>query len=108
MRQISVGESVGDAVTIGIERDADGREVASVWWPSKGGTDADEASFSSVPEALEAAQAAQTLHGFAEVVVVLASQNLWKAEWGYLQSGPALSDAEALELARATEASRDA
>lgn len=108
MRQISIGESVPDAVTLAIERDADGRIAATVWWPSKGDIDADEASFASISEALEAAHAAKTLHGFSEIVVVLAEEGLWQPEWGALQTGLDLTDKEALELAKATEANRDA
>lgn len=106
MRQIRVGEDAPDAVTLGVERNEGGELVASVWWPSRGDVDADEASFATVPEALEAAEAARQLHGFAEVVVVLQSEGLWQREWGELQ--PALSEDEAFELAKATEASRDA
>jgi hypothetical protein len=107
-RKIAVGEDAPDAVTIGIERDAEGRTHAAVWWPSKGDVDADEASYDTVEEAIEAAEAAKALHGFSEVVVTLQSDDLWRDEWGSLGTGIALSEDEEFELARATEASRDA
>lgn len=108
-RKIALGQKSPDAVTVGIERGADGQTMASVWWPSRGDVDADEARYADVAEALEAAQAAKTLYGFSEVVVMLQSEGLWRAEWGTLQTeGNRLTDAESFELARATEASRDA
>lgn len=108
-RKIALGQESDDAVTVGIERGPDGKIVASVWWPSRGDVDADEASYPEVAEALEAAQAAKTLYGFAEVVVLLQSDDLWQSEWGELQlAGNRLTEAESFELARATEASRDA
>ena len=108
-RQIAKGEDAPDAVTIGIERDAAGAILAAVWWPSRGDVDADEVTYHSVAEAFDAAQAAKDLHGFAEIVVTLQSDDLWRPEWGELQpDGVALSEDEAFELARATEASRDA
>lgn len=108
-RQIAKGEDAPDAVTVGIERDAAGAILAAIWWPSRGDVDADEVNYRSVPEAFEAAQAAMDLHGFAEIVVTLQSEDLWRPEWGELQpAGMALSEEEAFELARATEASRDA
>ena len=107
-RKISIGEDVPDAVTIGIERNPDGTSRAAVWWPSKGDMDADEVSFDSVDEAFQAAEAARSLHGFAEVVVALQSDELWQPKWGTLDGKIALSDDEAFELARATEAMRDA
>ena len=108
-RQIALGERSPDAVTVGIERGADGQVMASVWWPSRGDSDAGEASYPSVEAALAAAEAARVLHGFSEVVVMLQSDDLWSAQWGTLApSGPQLSEDESYELARATEASRDA
>jgi len=106
-RKIPVGGTAENAVTVGIERDAQGSVRAAVWWPSKGDMDADEASYDTVEEALEAAEAAKALHGFAEIVVTLQSDDLWRAEWGTLANA-ALSDDESFELARATEAMRDA
>ena len=108
-RRIAIGEDAADAVTVGIERDGEGAIVAAVWWPSRGDMDADEVRFASVGEALAAAEAAKTLHGFSEVVVTLQSDNLWQSEWGDLTpGGAALTDEESYELARAMEASRDA
>lgn len=107
-RQIGIGATVSDAVIVGIERDAHGNVVAAVWWPSRGEGDADEARYGSVPEAFEAASAVCDLHGFAEIVVALQSEDLWQPEWGQVRSPGALSDDEAFELAKATEASRDA
>jgi len=107
-RKIGVGEDAGDAVTVGIERHEDGRLAAAVWWPSRGDIDADEVDYDSVEEALTAAEAAKALHGFPEVVVALQHDDLWQAQWGTLKDGVVLDDAESFELARATEASRDA
>lgn len=110
-RQIAIGEDAPDAVTLGIERDETGAVRAAVWWPSRGDVDADEAAYPSVPEALAAAQAARQLHGFSEVVVTLQSADLWQDDWGQLQRSAEasnLSSDEVFELARATEASRDA
>lgn len=108
-RRIAIGEDCPDAVTVGIERDAEGRIMASVWWPARGEADAGEASYPTVEAALEAAEAARVLHGFSQVVVTLQSEDLWHPEWGSLEpQGMQLSEAESYELARATEASRDA
>jgi len=107
-RKIGVGEDAGDAVTVGIEENADGRVVAAVWWPSRGDVDADEADYDNVEEAFTAADAARALHGFPEVVVTLQRDDLWQPRWGTLNDGVALDDAESFELARAMEASRDA
>lgn len=108
-RQIALGERSPDAVTVGIERGADGQVMASVWWPSRGDVDADEMRYPSVAEALVSAEAARTLYGFSEVVVMLQGDDLWHPEWGVLlPQGNRLTDAESFELARATEASRDA
>ncbi|KFC66675.1 hypothetical protein FF80_02442 [Devosia sp. LC5] len=108
-RQIAKGAEAPDAVTIGIERNAEGAILATVRWPLRGGVKAGEATYHSVPEAFNAARAAVDLHGFAEIVVTLQSDDLWRPEWGELQpAGMALSEDEAFELARATEASRDA
>jgi hypothetical protein len=107
-RRIEVGETAPDAVTVGIEKDAEGALRAAVWWPAHGDIDADEAEYPSVPEALAAAHAAQELHGFAEVLVTLQSDDLWDAQWGELRLPNHLDDAESFELARATEAMRDA
>lgn len=107
-RQIAIGTTAPDAVTVGIERDAAGNVVAAVWWPSRGDVDADETLYPSVAEAFEAAHHVMELHGFEEIVVTLQSDDLWQPEWGHVQSSVTLSDDEAYELARATEASRDA
>jgi hypothetical protein len=119
-RQVPVGSSAEDAVTVGIETGSGGQIKAAVWWSAKGDVDADEAEFADVGEALAAAEAARALHGFAEVVVTLVDPSLWRAEWGRLQAdGPAkepigdlrgtdISDGEAFALARDIEAERDA
>lgn len=106
-RHIAIGQNAPNAVTVGIERDASGRVVVAVCWPSRGDVDA-EARYDTVPEALDAAEVVVELHGFAEIVVTLQSDDLWRPEWGQLQPAIALSDAEAFALAKATEASRDA
>ena len=106
-RRIAVGEDARDAVTVGIERNPEGGITAVVWWPSRGDIDADEATYSAVPDAIAAAEAACELHGFAEVVVALQSDDLWDSAWGKL-SGLGLTEAESYELAWNTEASRDA
>ena len=119
-RQVPVGTSVEDAVTVGIETGSGGQLKAAVWWSARGDVDADEAEYADVGEALAAAEAARALHGFAEVVVTLADASLWRKEWGRLQAdGPArepigdlrgtdISDDEAFELARDIETERDA
>lgn len=107
-RRVAIGEAVNDAVTVGIERNGDDEVVASVWWPASADGDGEEADYSSVPEALSAALAAKTLYGFAEVVVTLQSEDLWQQDWGELHVGNDISEDEMFELARATEASRDA
>ena len=119
-RQLPVGTSIEDAVTVGIETDRDGQIKAAVWWGAKSDADADEAEFADIGEAFAAAEAARALHGFAEVVVTLADPGQWRAEWGRLQAdGPAkepigdlrgtdISDGEAFALARDIETERDA
>jgi len=108
-RRIAIGEDAPDAVTVGIERSPEGGILASVWWPSHGDVDADEASYPSVEEAFAAAEAAKALHGFSEIVVMLQSDDLWRREWGELSTERlVLSEEESFELARAMEASRDA
>ena len=119
-RQVPVGTSAEDAVTVGIETDKDGQLKAAVWWSAKGDVDGDEAEFADVGEAFAAAEAARALHGFAEVVVTLADPGLWREAWGRLQiDGPAkepigdlrgtdISDGEAYALARDIETERDA
>lgn len=118
-RRVEPGSIHEDAVTVGIERQ-DGAVRAAIWWEAKGDVDADEAAFDTVPAALKAAEAARVLHGFDEVVVVLAEEGLWQPEWGVLQpDGQArepigdlretdLSSDEAFELAADIEAERDA
>lgn len=119
-RQVPVGASAEDAVTVGIETDRDGQLRAAVRWSARGDVDAGEAEFADVGKALVAAEAARALHGFAEIVVTLAHPGLWREEWGRLQAeGPArepigdlrgtdISDSEAFALARDIEAERDA
>lgn len=119
-RLMPTGEVFPDAVTVGIEPRQGGGLKAAVWWEAKGDIDADEAEYADVPQALAAAEAARALHGFSEVVVVLASPDLWDNQWGELQT-PAiarepigdiqatdLSSPEAFELAAGLEAERDA
>lgn len=118
-RRVEPGSTHGDAVTVSIER-RDGAVRAALWWEARGDADAGEVAFDTVPAALEAAEAARVLHGFDEVVVVLAEEGLWQPEWGVLQpDGPArepigdlrqtdLSSEEAFELAADIEAERDA
>jgi hypothetical protein len=119
-RQVAIGEMAPDAVTVGIEKDAAGAIKSAVWWEAKGDVDADEAEYGNVGEALAAAEAARTLHGFSEVVVALQDGLTWQAEWGDLKPDPLnrepigdvtqtdLSDDEAFELAAHIEAERDA
>ena len=119
-RRVAVGEMTEDAVTVGIECDAEGRYKAAVWWEAKGDVDADEAEYDDVGEALAAAEAAKTLHGFSEVVVALQDGLSWQDNWGQLQRNPGnrepvgdvsqtdLSSDETFELAAGIEAERDA
>ena len=119
-RRVAVGEMTEDAVTVGIECDAEGRYKAAVWWEAKGDVDADEAEYDDVGEALAAAEAAKTLHGFSEVVVALQDGLSWQDNWGQLQRNPRdrepvgdvsqtdLSSDETFELAAGIEAERDA
>lgn len=115
-RSVPIGETSADAVTVGIEQGAAGPKAA-VWWQSKGDVDADEAEFGSVPEALEAAEAARALHGFSEVVVVIADPTLWDRQWGELRTdrepigqvaATDLTSDETETLAFGIEAERDA
>lgn len=119
-RRVPVGEMTPDAVTVGIEKDGAGQLKAAVWWEAKGDVDADEAEYADIPQALAAADAAKTLHGFKEVVVALQDGLAWQNGWGQLQaqarsrepigdiSGTDLSDDEGYELAAGIEAERDA
>ena len=119
-RQVAVGEMTEDAVTVGIECDPEGRYKAAVWWEAKGDVDADEAEYDDIGEALAAAEAAKTLHGFSEVVVALQDGLSWQDNWGQLQRNPRnrepvgdvsqtdLSSDETFELAAGIEAERDA
>ena len=119
-RRVAVGEMTEDAVTVGIECDAEGRYKAAVWWEAKGDVDADEAEYDDVGEALAAAEAAKTLHGFSEVVVALQDGLSWQDNWGQMQGNPRncepvgdvsqtdLSSDETFELAAGIEAERDA
>ena len=118
-RLVEVGSSNPDAVTVGIETAPDGTAKAAVWWESKGDVDADEVEFTNVAEAMDAAEASRALHGFSEVVVVLARPDLWDQQWGALKpltaeepmgdiSAVDLSPDEAYDLAAAVEAERDA
>lgn len=119
-RQIPVGEITPDAVTVGIEKDGNGQLKAAVWWEAKGDVDADEAEYADVAEALAAADAAKTLHGFSAVVVALQDGLAWQSQWGQLQADTRsrepigditrtdLSEGEGYELAAGIEAERDA
>lgn len=84
-RLVPIGQPSPDAVTVGIELAEDGARKAAVWWESKGDIDADEAEYDDVHAALAAAEAARALHGFDEVVVVLARPELWDSKWGQLR-----------------------
>jgi hypothetical protein len=116
-RRVPIGADIDDAVTVGIEQREDGSTTAAVWWPSRGDVDADEAEYQNVEEALAAAHAAQALHGFAEVVVMLQNDSLWSPQWGSLATGKEpfgridqvdLSDRESYDLAAGIEENRDA
>ena len=116
-RRVPVGADVENAVTVGIERTPEKALRAAVWWPSHGDVDADEAEYGDVGEALRAASAAKDLHGFAEVVVTLQSDDLWNEQSGTLHherepigriNETALSNDEAYELAAGIEENRDA
>jgi hypothetical protein len=119
-RRVELGSTNPDAVTVGIESGTEGRPRAAVWWESKGDVDADEAEFDIVAAAFEAAEAARSLHGFSEVVVVLADGVTWQEGWGVLDDGGRsrepigdvrqveLSDREAFHLAQGIEEERDA
>ncbi|MDB5793405.1 MAG: hypothetical protein JWQ80_3429 [Massilia sp.] len=119
-RQVAIGETIPDAVTVGVERDAEGAIKAAVWWDAVGDVDADEAEYSDVPTALAAAEASRALHGFSEVVVAVQDGLQWDAAWGSLAkqerqkepigdvSNVDLTDDEAFDLASGIEAERDA
>ena len=119
-RQVAVGETNADAVTVGIEANADGTPKAAVWWEAKGDVDADEAEYDDVAAALVAAEAARALHGFSEVVVALQDGLVWQPAWGTLASDPrdkepigdvsraGLSSAETEDLAVNLDAETDA
>ena len=109
-RQVAIGDAVPDAVTVGIEKQADGAFKAAVWWDGVGDVDADEAEYDDVAAALAAAEAARQLHGLTEVVVALQDGLDWQASWGRLQDPMVarLSDDEAYALAAGIEAERDA
>lgn len=119
-RRVELGSANADAVTVGIESGTEGRPRAAVWWESKGDVDADEAEFDDVGAAFEAAEAARSLHGFSEIVVVLADGVAWHDGWGVLDDGGRsrepigdvrqvdLSDREAFHLAQGIEEERDA
>ncbi|MFD2647504.1 hypothetical protein ACFSX5_06845 [Devosia albogilva] len=119
-RRVELGSTNADAVTVGIESGTEGRPRAAVWWESKGDVDADEAEFDDVGAAFEAAEAARSLHGFSEIVVVVADGVAWHDAWGSLDDGGRsrepigdvrqvdLSDREAFHLAQGIEEERDA
>ena len=116
-RQVMVGETTPDAVTVGIESDDAGGHKAAVWWDAIRDVDADEAEYADVPSAISAAEAARELHGFSEVVVALQDGVSWNGDWGQLAGGREpigniaqtdLSSDEAYELAAGIEAERDA
>ena len=52
-KQVAVGESNADAVTVGIEAGANGSPKAAVWWEAKGDVDADEAEYDNVTDQSE-------------------------------------------------------
>lgn len=85
-RAIAIGQQAPKAVTVGIEAGPDGNNpVAAIWWEAQGDTDAEEADYDDVEQALAAAEAARELHGLEEVVVVLARPDLWNPDWGQLR-----------------------
>lgn len=119
-RAIAIGQQAPKAVTVGIEAGPEGNPVAAIWWEAQGDTDAEEAGYDSVEEALAAAEAARQLHGLEEVVVVLARPDLWNPAWGQLRpddiakepigsvEATGLSTDEAFNLAATIEEERDA
>lgn len=109
-RQVPIGATVPQAVTVGIESDGAAGHKAAVWWAAVGEVDADEAAFIEVAAALDAAEAARVLHGFTEVVVVLQDGVRWQVGWGELRpiSGAGLSEQESYQLAAGLEAETDA
>lgn len=119
-RLVPIGEQSPDAVTVGIELAPDGRRKAAVWWEARGDIDADEVEYDDVGDALAAAEAARALHGFAEVVIVLSSRDLWDDHWGQLRlpdvarepigdiSQTDLTSRESYALAMGIEEERDA
>ena len=126
-RQVGIGETHLEAVTVGIETSVHGGLKAAVWWEAVGDVDADEAEFDDVPAALAAAEAARELHGLREVVIALQDGVSWDPAWGVLDgqsqesSGQSqgkepigdvsqtdLSSDEAFSLAAGIEAESDA
>lgn len=107
-RQVPVGESQPQAVTVGIESAEGGGHRAAIWWEAVGDVDGDEADYDDVPTALAAAEAARALHGLSEVVVALQEGIGWDPAWGQLQGDAGLSDDESFALAADMEAERDA
>ena len=119
-RQVPVGATVPQAVTVGIESDGAVGHKAAIWWDAVGDVDADEAAFIDVAAALDAAEGARVLHGFAEVVVTLQDGVSWQDGWGELRpiassnepigdvSDAGLSDGEAFDLAAGIETQSDA
>lgn len=119
-RQVPVGASVAQAVTVGIESDGSSGHKAAIWWDAVGDVDADEAAFIDVAAALDAAEGARVLHGFSEVVVTLQDGVKWQDGWGELRPLPisnepigdvsdtGLSEGEAFDLAAGLETESDA
>ena len=119
-RQVPVGTTIPQAVTVGIESDGAAGHKAAIWWDSLGDVDADEVSFIDVAAALDAAEGARVLHGFSEVVVILQEGVHWQDGWGELRplqtgneplgdvSDVGLSEGEAFDLAAGIETQSDA
>ena len=119
-RRVRMGERPDNAVTVSIERGANGRSQASVWWPGQEDQLPGSAGNPDIRAALAAAETARAQHALGEVVVMLDDPALWQAQWGVLLgsdighepigdlTGTDLSSAEAYELAQHIETERDA
>ncbi len=119
-RRARMGERPDNAVTVSIERGANGRSQAAVWWPGQSSEEASAAGYADIRTAFVAAETARVQHALGEVVVMLDEPALWQTQWGVLMgsdiahepigdlTGTDLSSAEAFELAQRIETERDA
>jgi hypothetical protein len=119
-RRVRMGERPDNAVTVSIERGANGRSQAAVWWPGQSSEEASASGYTDIRTAFAAAETARVQHALGEVVVMLDEPALWQAQWGVLMgseiahepigdlTGTDLSSAEAFELAQRIETERDA